>query len=228
MVRVARATAGVWVGVAVLALGSGCANPEKMRLAELEQANTRLVGDLNDLQSQLEAARREADEARRQAEALAAAQATTPAETATEPATDSNVPEGWQGGPGRAMIAVPGEVLFDPGKATLKGNAQAVLKRIAETIRERFADREVYVFGHTDDQPIKHSKWRDNRELSCERAMSVVRHLESQGLSPKKLVACGAGEHRPRVPNVDAAGQARNRRVEIFAVESEPLIKTQP
>ncbi|RME41480.1 MAG: flagellar motor protein MotB, partial [Planctomycetota bacterium] len=74
-------------------------------------------------------------------------------------------------------------------------------------------------FGHTDDTPIRKSGWKDNYELSAQRALAVVRYLGSKGIDFKRLIACACGEHRPRVPNRSAAERARNRRVEIFAVD---------
>ncbi len=128
-------------------------------------------------------------------------------------------PDGWQAVPGGAMIAIEGSVLFPSGKASLRDAGKRSLDDIAAAIRSRYPDKDIFVFGHTDDTPIKKSGWTDNLELSTQRALSVVRHLQQKGLSPSKLVACGAGEHRPRMPNTNNAARAKNRRVEIFAVD---------
>ncbi|HRX87797.1 MAG TPA: OmpA family protein, partial [Phycisphaerae bacterium] len=58
-------------------------------------------------------------------------------------------------------------------------------------------------------------------ELSAERALAVVRWLKERGVSPSRLVACGVGEYRPRVPNTSRDNRAKNRRVEIFALDAE-------
>lgn len=116
------------------------------------------------------------------------------------------------------MIAVEGSVLFAPGKAALLPAGRAALDRITDTIQSRYADKDVFVVGHTDDTPIRKSGWKDNYELSAQRALTVVRHLRSRSLDAARLVACGAGEHRPVAPNTDDTGRSKNRRVEIFAV----------
>ena len=117
------------------------------------------------------------------------------------------------------MIAIPGSVLFKSGKVTLRRESKNVLSKIASEITGNFAGKDIYVFGHTDTDPIKKSKWKDNRQLSTERSLAVVRYLQTQSVSPKSLVACGCGEHRPMTSNSSSSGRSKNRRVEIFAVD---------
>jgi chemotaxis protein MotB len=119
------------------------------------------------------------------------------------------------------MIAIEGSVLFDSGKVKLKGEGPKVLDAIASTVASRYSDKDIMVFGHTDDAPIKKSGWKDNYELSAQRALAVVRYMAERGISPRQLVACGCGEHRPRVANDSNKSRAQNRRVEIFALDAE-------
>jgi len=125
---------------------------------------------------------------------------------------------GWKTIPGGAMVALDGQVLFDSGKNILKPSGRKTLDNIAATLKAKYPDYDIYVFGHTDTQPIRHSGWKDNYELSCERALSVVRYLMSKGIKPNNLAACGWGEYRPVAKNSTAAERAFNRRVEIFAM----------
>jgi chemotaxis protein MotB len=125
---------------------------------------------------------------------------------------------GWKTVPGGAMISLDGTVLFDSGKNTLKPSGEKTLNDVAATLKSKYPDYDIYVFGHTDTQPIKHSKWKDNYELSCERSLSVVRYLMGKGIKPQSLAACGWGQYRPVAPNSTAAERAYNRRVEIFAM----------
>ncbi len=132
-------------------------------------------------------------------------------------AQQNTAPEGWTGVPGGAMTSIEGTILFDSGKADLKPGAKKVLAQVVAVIKQQFPDREVYVFGHTDNDPIKHSKWKDNYELSCERSLSVVRYLQSDGIA-NYMAACGWGEHRPTAENSSAQSKQSNRRVEIYAM----------
>ena len=71
------------------------------------------------------------------------------------------------------------------------------------------------VVGHTDTEPIKKSSWKDNLELSAQRALSVTRYLMDHGIPDKQVEASGCGSARPVASNSTADGKAKNRRVEI-------------
>jgi len=101
-------------------------------------------------------------------------------------------------------------VLFDSGQAVIKAESKTKLNRIAGIIKQRYADKEISVVGHTDTDPIKISGWKDNWELSAQRALSVTRYLLGQGISAAQLAAVGRGEYHPLT-----ADKSDNRRVEI-------------
>ncbi|MHC4074708.1 MAG: OmpA family protein [Planctomycetota bacterium] len=58
-------------------------------------------------------------------------------------------------------------------------------------------------------------KWKDNLELSAQRAITVARYLIQRGIPENEIRAVGCGESRPVASNASSAGKARNRRVEI-------------
>ena len=71
--------------------------------------------------------------------------------------------------------------------------------------------------GNTDDVPISRENIRNNWDLSCLRASSVVQALQNQyGVDPKRLTAGGRGEYNPLAPNNTEAGKLRNRRTQII------------
>ena len=131
---------------------------------------------------------------------------------------------GWTAVPGGAMIALEGNVLFAPGKTTIRNEAKRALDGVVSAIQGDYDGKDILVFGHTDNSPIRKSGWKDNWQLSTERALAVVRYLASEGVSAGRLAACGCGEHRPRNATSSDTGRAKNRRVEIFAIE--PQAKT--
>ena len=106
-------------------------------------------------------------------------------------------------------------LLFDSGKAELRPTASAVLDKVARVI-EKVRDQPVTVEGHTDNEPIKRSRWKSNTELSVARARTVMDYLvDRHGISPGRLKAVGYGEARPIASNRSATGRQKNRRVEI-------------
>jgi len=113
------------------------------------------------------------------------------------------------------VIILSDDVLFDSGKAEVKSSARPVLDKVAAVIRSKVPDKNIGVSGHTDNVPIKLSKWKSNWELSTTRATNVLHYLVKKGVSPDKLSATGYGEHRPIASNSSVEGRAKNRRVEI-------------
>ncbi len=113
------------------------------------------------------------------------------------------------------VITFLDEVLFDSGKDKIKSSAYAALDKVASVITSEAKDFNIGVEGHTDNVPIKFSKWASNWELSTARATSVLHYLVSKGVSPEKLAAIGYGEYRPVTSNDSAEGRKKNRRVEI-------------
>ena len=195
---------------------TGCDDP-KQRIALLEESNQQLMDDLNASRSELDALRQANDDCQSQLASARRDAATCRDQLASQPA--EQVPAGWQAVPGGAMIAIEGSVLFDSGKAKLRSQAQRTLEDVVSALRGQYSDKEILVFGHTDDQPISKSGWQDNYELSAERALAVVRWLKDRGVQPDRLAAAGCGEYRPRVPNSSADNRQKNRRVEIFALD---------
>lgn len=115
---------------------------------------------------------------------------------------------------GRMVLELPNDVLFDSGQTAIKPQGKLALTKIAPVLRT-ISDRHFQVAGDTDNVPIVTSQFASNWELSTRRAVEVVRFLIGQGMRPELLSAAGYGEFDPVSSNDDAAGRARNRRIEI-------------
>jgi len=116
---------------------------------------------------------------------------------------------------GTITVTLPNSILFGSGQATLKKATSAELNHINSVLRQKYAGKPIDVVGHTDTDPIKKSKWKDNWELSAQRALTVARYLIQGGTAEEKIRAVGCGESRPIASNSNATGKAKNRRVEI-------------
>jgi chemotaxis protein MotB len=116
---------------------------------------------------------------------------------------------------GTVTVRVPGDILFASGKVDLKNSAKSTLNQIAGVIKSEYPGNTVRVEGYTDSDPIRKSKWKDNLELSLQRAAAVHRQLQSQGIDADNMYAAGFGEARPRET------KAKSRRVEIVVVLRE-------
>ncbi len=117
---------------------------------------------------------------------------------------------------GTITVTLPNAILFSPGKATLKKATSVELDHIKSVLQNKYPGKQIDVVGHTDSDPIKKSKWKDNWELSAQRALSVVRYLLNRGIGKDEIRAVGCGASQPIASNATTSGKARNRRVEII------------
>ena len=112
-------------------------------------------------------------------------------------------------------LRVKGEVLFASGKADLTNQGRGVLKKLVPYLRANA----IRVDGHTDSDPITHSKWRTNLNLSAARAVAVANFLIESGLTGQEVSMAAYGQHRPAVEGKDDEAKAQNRRVEILLLK---------
>jgi chemotaxis protein MotB len=125
----------------------------------------------------------------------------------------------------RMVISLPGDVLFDTGKDTLRKDGQDILGKVAAVIKNdaSLASRDYQVAGHTDNAPLSGGPFHDNWGLSVMRAREVVVFLVAGKTSilPKQhWSAAGFGDTDPVASNADKAGQQQNRRADIIVVPS--------
>jgi flagellar motor protein MotB len=119
---------------------------------------------------------------------------------------------------GTTTVNFVGDALFDPGKATLKETAKASLDKVAAALKKQYSGKTVRVQGHTDSDPIRHSKWASNQALSQARAEAVQKYLVSKGVDATRITAEGFGDAKPKDPGNTSTAKAKNRRVEIVVV----------
>lgn len=110
---------------------------------------------------------------------------------------------------GEIAVRVPGDVLFAAGQVELRAAAKTTLTQIATVLKREYPGRTIRVEGYTDTDPIRRSTWKDNLELSLQRAAAVHRHLVEQGISGDNMYAAGFGPSKPQ------GTKEKSRRVEI-------------
>jgi flagellar motor protein MotB len=119
-------------------------------------------------------------------------------------------------------IGIRGSVLFDLNSAELRDEGAQVLRDIAAPLQTYLGERGelAMISGFTDDRVIHGGigSYHDNWELSAQRALTVTRALEGDGLPHEWIFAAGFADNHPIAPNETADGRAKNRRVEISPV----------
>ena len=117
---------------------------------------------------------------------------------------------------GVVYISLADNMLYESGTYKINNRAAETLSKIAKIIKD-YKDYDVLVEGNTDNVPISRENIRNNWDLSCLRASSVVQALQNDyGVDPKRLTAGGRGEYNPLQPNTSEVGKMRNRRTQII------------
>lgn len=126
------------------------------------------------------------------------------------------------------VITVVGDLLFDSGKSKIRHEAYPLLDKVASVLKENMGDFSIGIEGYTDNQPIKHSGWKSNWELSTTRALSVLHYMvNKEDISPDRLSAIGYGEFKPVASNETKEGRQLNRRVEIVIQPRVTKVRSQ-
>jgi chemotaxis protein MotB len=118
-------------------------------------------------------------------------------------------------GPGGLVVGlITGKTYYGIDSAALSPTGAEVVDITGAVINKH--TNPVNVEGYTDNEPITGGPYRDNWQLSAERAVVVVERLQNVAhVSPSQLYLVGFGQYHPIVPNTSKANQAENRRVNI-------------
>lgn len=121
--------------------------------------------------------------------------------------------------PRGVVITLNNAVLFESGSADINSSSTELIVSIGNMLRG-VTYAQLVVQGFTDSDPIHTAQFKDNRDLSSERANNVARILQYQcGIAPDKISSLGYGEYQPIAPNNTPANKEKNRRVVISIVK---------
>ena len=153
------------------------------------------------------------DKAKKEAEAIQNAQ--------VEEVTDAN-------GLDAVKVTFDSGILFGTGQSKLTPTSKASLKELANVLKNN-RDCDVAIQGYTDNQGWKNSNAeqsaKKNQALSQDRAAAVSSYLQSLSVPASQIKSVdGFGEQNPVASNATAAGQAQNRRVEVYMYASQKMI----
>lgn len=122
----------------------------------------------------------------------------------------------------RIVIRIEEKGSFPSGSADLTWDFETLLLDMADVLAE--IPGRLTVEGHTDDVPIRTSRFYSNWDLSAARAAAVANALLAvEEVEPTRLAVKGLADTNPRVSNDTADNRAKNRRVEIIVDLSGPL-----
>jgi outer membrane protein OmpA-like peptidoglycan-associated protein len=106
-------------------------------------------------------------------------------------------------------------LLFDTDKATLSASSKQNLDQIAASLKQRYEQGNIRIYGHADARDDASY----NKQLSQERAESVKNWLVSNAnIDASRISIHPMGESDPVASNQTKEGMKKNRRVEIVAM----------
>ncbi|MGD2086157.1 MAG: flagellar motor protein MotB [Candidatus Aminicenantes bacterium] len=113
------------------------------------------------------------------------------------------------------ITELAGHAMFDRGGTDLTPESQRLLRKMIPTMRETIY--KITVEGHSDNTPLRSSKFPSNWELSSARAGRVVRFFIQEGkLDSRRFTAVGHSDTKPLVENTTPENRDKNRRVSIL------------
>lgn len=111
-------------------------------------------------------------------------------------------------------------ILFATNKSDLNATSKSELSNFANVLKQN-TDCSIAVWGHTDSTGTD----AINNPLSVKRAEAVANYLSTCGVAGNQFKAVkGFGSTQPVASNDTKAGQAQNRRVEVYLYASEAMI----
>jgi flagellar motor protein MotB len=224
--NVFRAGRSIMMVAGLLCISMGCQNKLADENDALHKQNRELQERLNEDDAKLRAANAASVNAADPA-ALTAAQSEIAALNQKIAELQANLQAPQAGGPaqpglsgiqatydaaaGTLTVNLPGDVLFDSGKAVVKGSAQPTLEKIIAAVNKDYRGKRILIEGYTDTDPISRSRdqWDDNWDLSYGRAKAVEQYLTSHGVDAKHVAIVANG------PNKSKSTKPASRRVEI-------------
>lgn len=111
-------------------------------------------------------------------------------------------------------------ILFNTGKSDLSGESKQALTEFANSLKNN-PETDVTIIGHTDNTGSREI----NERLSLERAESVEKFLQNNGISTERTTERGMAYDEPVADNSTAEGRRQNRRVEVYITANETMIE---
>ncbi len=124
---------------------------------------------------------------------------------------------------GRMVLALPSDVLFASGSADLSPAGLQAIGEITNVLLT-IPERKFQIEGHTDNVPIRTTRFPSNWELGAARAITILNTMVSVGMGPGRLSAASYGEFRPAAGHDSEQGRGQNRRIEIVVVPDLSLL----
>lgn len=117
-------------------------------------------------------------------------------------------------------IRITDTTLFPAGSAFIQPKVIPLIKRIAKSIQD--IPGTIIITGHTDNQLELDSLYKNNWNLSTDRAVAIVQVLlNSSTIDAQRVIAQGRSDTMPIATNDTPENRAKNRRIELVITQGE-------
>ena len=117
---------------------------------------------------------------------------------------------------GQVQVSLSDDLLFESASSQIDPKGKKAIGKLAVVLKNDPSIR-ITIVGHTDSIPIKTARYKDNWDLSVDRAASIVRVLTADyGIPGDRIQATGKSSYFPLESNKTKEGRAKNRRTEIL------------
>ncbi|MFP7675233.1 type VI secretion system protein TssL, long form [Marivita sp. S0852] len=117
------------------------------------------------------------------------------------------------------VIRIAGSGMFGSGSDSLVASFETPIARVASALNTE--PGKVIVVGHSDNVPIRSSRFPSNMHLSLARAKSVMTSMAQAIDDDTRLSAEGRADAEPIADNATREGRAANRRIEVVLVREQ-------
>ncbi|MFD3190518.1 type VI secretion system protein TssL, long form [Sedimentitalea sp. HM32M-2] len=135
-----------------------------------------------------------------------------------QPEIDDGIVEVFQKG-NTLIVRIKGTGMFGSGSDELSRSFRAPVDRVAKALNDEPGP--VIIAGHSDNVPIRSSRFPSNMALSLARAKSVMTRMARALDDPARLSAEGRADKEPIADNGTRQGRAKNRRIEVLLVRED-------
>lgn len=92
------------------------------------------------------------------------------------------------------LVDFPGIEFFKSGRVDLTKEGKQALEEFTKAVSNHLGSFRLVVRGYTDTTPLKHSRFKDNLELSAARSIAAIRFMSKQGVDTQYMRIAGYGE----------------------------------
>lgn len=135
-----------------------------------------------------------------------------------QPEIDEGLVEVFEKG-NTLIIRIKGSGMFGSGSDHLQDKFREPVRRVAVALNDEPGS--VIVAGHSDNVPIRSSRFPSNLALSLARAKSVMNQMAGEISDTNRLSAEGRADSEPIADNATREGRATNRRIEVLLVQED-------